>query len=167
MTPTQTVQLVALVRQLWPSMKIDQHTPDAWHATMDDLPFDEALRAVRHLARTRSGYVMPADIRRRIAAEAGLLPPTEAEALTAAAVVAGSQGAGASRLHPATYEAYRAMGGPTAFDAPPAVIRPQWARVWAAVATKHEEDVLAGDLGAAIEQRRALPAAPTPDADTA
>lgn len=163
MTPTQTVQLVAIVRQLWPSMKIDQHTPDAWHTALDDLDLADALAAVRYLARTRSGYVMPADIRRQVAAAAGLLPPTEAEALAAAAEVAGAQGLGASRLDPVTYEAYRAMGGPTAFDAPPSVIRPQWARIWSTVAAKHEDALLAGDLGAAVESRRAIAsAAPDP-----
>lgn len=163
MTPTETVKLVAIVRQLWPSMKIDEHTPDAWHVTLDDLDLADALAAVRHLARSRSGYIAPADIRRRVAAAAGLLPPTEAEALNDASNVAGQQGLGASYLDPVTYRAYRAMGGPTAFDAPPAVIRPQWARVYAAIADKHVEELLAGNLGAAVAERRALTAAVPPE----
>jgi hypothetical protein len=154
MTPTETVRLVAVIRQLWPSMKIDSHTPDAWHLTLDDLHIDDALTAVRHLARARTGYIQPADIRRQVAAAAGLLPPTEAEGLTAAAAVAGAQGLGASKLHPAVYQAYRDMGGPTAFDAPPSVIRPQWGRVWAEVVRRHEDELLAGDLGAAVETTR-------------
>jgi hypothetical protein len=161
-TPTETVKLVALVRQLWPSMRVDEHTPDAWHLALDDLALQDALQAVRHLVRTRSGYIAPADIRRRIAAEAGLLPPTEAAALDAAVNVAGAQGLGASQLEETTYRAYRAMGGPTAFDAPYSVIRPQWARVWSAVAAKHEEDLLAGDLGAAVERQRAITASEEP-----
>lgn len=160
MTPTQTVQLVAVIKQIWPSMKIDDHTPDAWHVILDDLAIDDALAAVRRLARTRSGYITPADIRRQVAATAGLLPPAEAEGLTAAAAVAGSQGLGASKLHPVVREAYRAMGGPTAFDAPPSVIRPQWGRVYAAALAKYEDTLLGGDLGAAVAERRAITAAP-------
>lgn len=160
MTPTETVKLVAVIRKIWPSMKIDEHTPDAWHIVLSDLPLDAALSAVNHLARTRSGYIAPADIRRQVAAAAGLLPPTEADALQAAAYVAGSQGAGASRLDPTVREAYRAMGGPTAFDAPPSILRPQWARVWASVVAKREDELLAGDLGAALTERRALTAEP-------
>lgn len=161
MTPTQTVKLVAIIRQLWPSMKVDEHTPDAWHVILDDLAFDDALAAVRHLARTRSGYIAPADIRRQVAAAAGLLPLlTEAEALQEASNVAGQQGYGASNLDSATYHAYRAMGGPTAFDAPASVLRPQWARVYAAVAERQIEELLAGDLGALVAQHRAITAAP-------
>lgn len=158
MTPTEAVKLVGIIRQIWPSMKIDQFTPDAWHIALDDVTLVDALAAVRHLARSRTGYIQPADIRRRIADAAGLLPPSEAEALAAAANVAGQQGAGASKLDPVTYEAYRAMGGPTAFDAPPSVIRPQWARVFAAVAARHEEQLLSGDLGKAIASRLAITA---------
>lgn len=156
MTPTEAVKLVGIIRQIWPSMKIDQFTPDAWHMALDDVSLEDALAAVRHLARSRGGYVQPVDIRRRIAEAAGLLPLTEAEALANAAQVAGNQGAGASKLDEVTYRAYRAMGGPTAFDAPPSVIRPQWARVWSDVAQRYEEELLSGDLGRAVEVSRAL-----------
>lgn len=160
MTPTQTVQLVAIISEIWPSMKLGSHTPDAWHTVLGDLPYADAVAAVQHLARTRGGYIAPADIRRQVAAAAGLLAPNEAEALADAAEVAGRQGLGAMHLHPVTYEAYRAMGGPTAFDAPASVIRPQWARVYAAVVTRHEDALLTGDLGTAIRQRRAIAPAP-------
>lgn len=156
MTPTEVVKLVGVIRQIWPSMKIDQYTPDAWHMALDDVSFEDALAAVRHLARSRGGYVQPVDIRRRIAEQAGLLPCSEAEGLAEAARVAGNQGVGASKLDPVTYRAYRAMGGPTAFDAPMSVIRSQWARVWSDVAQRYEEELLAGDLGRAVEARRAL-----------
>lgn len=156
MTPTEAVKLVGVIRQIWPSMKIDQYTPDAWHMALDDVSLEDALAAVRHLARSRGGYVQPVDIRRRIAEAAGLLPRTEAEGLANAANVAGNRGAGASKLDPVTYRAYRAMGGPTAFDAPMSVIRPQWARVWSDVAQRYEEELLAGDLGREVEARRAL-----------
>lgn len=155
-TPTEAVKLVGIVRQLWPSMKVDQYTPDAWHMVLDDVSIEDALAAVRHLARSRSGYIQPADIRRRIAESVGLLPCSESEGLQAAAEVAGNRGSGASKLDPVTYRAYRAMGGPTAFDAPPSVIRPQWARVWADVTKSYEEELLAGDLGRAVESRRQL-----------
>ena len=84
------------------------------------------------------------------------MPPLESEGLAAAAEVAGNRGAGASQLDPVTYRAYRAMGGPTAFDAPPSVIRPQWARVWADVSRQYEEELLSGDLGLAVASRRQL-----------
>lgn len=156
MTPTETVRLIAIVRQLWPSMKMEAHTPDAWHLILDDVTLDDALGAVKHLAKVRSGYIAPADIRRQIASVYGLLAPTEAEGLAAAAHVAGQQGVGGRQLHPVVYAAYRAMGGPTAFDAPPSVIRPQWGRVWAECIREHEELVLGGDLGQQVEFKKQL-----------
>lgn len=156
MTPTETVRLIAVISQLWPSMRLDEHTPDAWHVVLDDITLDDALAAVRYLARARTGYIQPADIRRQIAATAGLLPPSEAEALTAAARVAGLRGEGGRALHPAVYQAYRAMGGPTAFEGPPTIIRPQWARIWADVIRRYEDQLLAGDLGHAVDQARKL-----------
>lgn len=161
MTPTEAVQLVAIVRQLWPSMKIDEYTPDAWHVVLDDLDLADALKAVRHLARSRSGYIMAADIRRRVAAEAGLLPLPEAEALNAAARVASLKGVGTSNLDIVTQQAYRDMGGATAFDAPMGVLRAQWAKVYNAIAEPYVEELLAGDLGATVAQQR-LMAAPPP-----
>jgi hypothetical protein len=156
MTPTETVKLVKVIRSLWPSMRLDEHTPDAWHVVLDDITLDDALSAVRYLARARTGYIQPADIRRRIADAAGLLPPTEAEALADAARIAGLRGEGASKLHPATYRAYRAMGGPTSFEGPPTVLRPQWGRIWADVTRRYEDELLSGDLGHAVEQARKL-----------
>lgn len=163
MTPTETVRLVSVISQVWPSMKIDSHTSDAWELIFDDITLDDALDAVRHLAKVRTGYITPADIRRQIATTYGLMPPIESVGLSRAAEVAGKQGEGASKLDPVTYAAYRAMGGPTAFDEKQAIIRPQWARVWADCARDHEEKLLSGDLGAQIEKirRPALAADPT------
>lgn len=160
MTPPEAVQLVRIVRQLWPSMKIEEHTPDAWHMVLDDIELGDALKAVRHLARSRSGYIAPADIRRRVAAEAGLLPLAEAEALNAAARVASLKGVGASGLDLVTQQAYRDMGGATAFEAPMGVLRAQWAKVYHAIAEPYVEELLAGDLGAVVAQQRLMPAPP-------
>ena len=161
MTPPEAVQLVRIVRQLWPSMKMDDFTPDAWHIVLDDIDLDDALKAVRHLSRSRSGYIAPADIRRRVAAEAGLLPLPEAQALTAATRVASDRGVGASKLDIVTQQAYRDMGGATAFDAPMGVLRAQWAKVYNAIVEGYTEELLAGDLGAVVARQR-LMAAPPP-----
>lgn len=156
MTPTDAVRLISIIKPLWPSMRLDEHTPDAWHVVLDDITLADALAAVRHLAKARTGYIQPADIRRQVAASVGLLPPTEAEGLAEAARVAGLRGEGARNLHPVVYQAYRAMGGPTSFEGLPTIIRPQWARVWADVVRRYEDELLAGDLGHAVEQARKL-----------
>jgi hypothetical protein len=166
MTPSETVRLVGVISQVWPSMKLDSHTPDAWSLIFDDVALADALDAVRHLAKVRTGYISPADIRRQIATTHGLMAPSEAAGLAAAAAVAGRQGEGASKLDPVTYAAYRAMGGPTAFEEKQAIIRPQWGRVWAECLREHEDRTLSGNLGELVEatRRTAITAAPAPTA---
>ena len=62
MTPTQTVQLVALVASVCPSMRMEETTADAWHALLADLDHDDARAAVLRLGR-RQRYIAACDIR--------------------------------------------------------------------------------------------------------
>jgi hypothetical protein len=162
MTPTETVRLVAEISQIWPSMRLGTHTADTWHPLLADLAYPDALAAVHALGKAQTGYIDPAAVRRQAADTAGLLPPSEGDAFQAVVRVAGDGGRGASALHPAAYDAYRQMGGPTAFDAPPSIVRPQWGRYYAPAAAAHERQLLAGALGTAIEtvRRGELEAAP-------
>jgi hypothetical protein len=150
MNRVETIELVAAIGEIWPAMKLTANTPKAWQPLLDDVDQADALHAVRTLAMSRTGYISPADIRRQIAATAGLLAPDEADALRQAAAVAGDHGTGASKLHPAVHAAYRALGGATGFDAPPEILRPQWGRAYRDATRRHEEQLLAGDLTAAI-----------------
>ena len=67
MNPTETVALVRLVRRIWPSMRIEEQTPDAWHPLLEDIPLEAAMTAVRAIAKRSGAYVAPADIRREVA----------------------------------------------------------------------------------------------------
>lgn len=163
MNNTETVALTALITQIWPSMKINAYSADAWHPVLEDLPYAIAEHAVLILAKSHSGYIQPYDIRRQAAKSAGLLAPDEADALQMALDVAGNSGAGASLLPPAVKDAYWAMGGSQGFLALPGVLRPQWGRVYRDCVIAREEQLLAGDLGAAIENSR--PAAITTTAE--
>jgi hypothetical protein len=162
MNNTETVALTALITQIWPSMKLNAYSADAWHPVLEDLPYAVAENAVLILAKSHSGYVQPYDIRRQAAKAAGLLAPDEADALQMALDVAGNSGTGASLLPPAVKDAYWAMGGSQGFQVPPGVLRPQWGRVYRDCVIAREEQLLAGDLGTAIENSRpaAIAAAP-------
>jgi hypothetical protein len=149
-----TVKLAALVAQLWPSMKLNEYTADAWHPAMSDLSYADAEQAVYYLARGKTGYIQLYDIRRQVAKSAGLLAPEEAVALQMAVKVAGSMGDGAGALPPAVRDAYWAMGGSQGFASPPAILRPQWGRVYRDCVAAQEEDLLTGDLGKSIENAR-------------
>lgn len=164
MNNTETVALTALITQIWPSMKLNTYSADAWHPVLEDLPYAIAEHAVLILAKSRSGYVQPYDIRRQAAKTAGLLAPDEADALQMALDVAGNSGAGASLLPPAVKDAYWAMGGSQGFLAPPGVLRPQWGRVYRDCVIGREEQLLAGDLGMAIENSRPAAIAAAPEA---
>lgn len=65
MTPTETVQLVAFVSQISPAQKLDEFTADSWHELLDDLPFGDALAAVKRVGR-RQPFIAPADIRAEV-----------------------------------------------------------------------------------------------------
>lgn len=164
MTPTETVRLIAEITQLYPSMKINDYTSDAWHPVLEDLTFPDALAAVHSLARTKTGYIAPFDIRHQAAKSAGLLPIAEAEALQMATRVASNEGIGARALPEPVQTAYWRMGGAPAFGASPGTLRPQWGRVYREAAEELEHALLGGDLGTAIEAKRhaALETARTP-----
>ena len=154
MTPREVVQLVGIVSQIWPSMKINEYTADAWRPLLEDLGYPDAEQAVSALAKTRPGYITVYDIRRQTAKAVGLLPPHEAEALQMAVKVASDLGVGAGKLHPAVGAAYWNMGGSPGFAAPSGVLRSQWAKVYAEACEQIELALLGGDLGVAIEAAR-------------
>jgi len=162
MINAETVALTALITQIWPSMKLNEFSADAWHPILEDLPYANAEHAVLILAKSHPGYIQPYDIRRQSAKTAGLLAPDEADALQMALDVAGMQGAGAGMLPPAVKDAYWAMGGSQGFATLPAVLRPQWGRVYRDCVTAREEQLLAGDLGLAIENSRPVAIAAAP-----
>lgn len=168
MNNAETVALTAVVSQIWPSMKLNAYSADAWHPVLADLPYAVAEYAVHQLAKSHPGYIQPYDIRRHAAKTAGLLAPDEADALQLALDVAGARGAGANMLPPAVKDAYWAMGGSQGFAALPGVLRPQWGRVYRDCVAAREEQLLGGDLGLAIENSRpvAITAAPEqPESD--
>jgi hypothetical protein len=156
MTPSQVVALVGIVSQVWPSMKINEYTADAWRPLLEDLAYPDASAAVAALARTRSGYIDPAAIRHQAARTAGLIAPPEGDAFQMATKVASAGGRGVGRLHAAVQDAYWQMGGATGFEAPPGVIRPQWGRFYGPAVAEYERNLLGADLGAAIEARRRM-----------
>ena len=154
MKPTETVELVGMITQIWPSMKLNQHTAKAWHMVLSDLPYDIAQQAVANLAKSRIGYIGVADIRRQAAADAGLLAPEEGDAYDMAAKVGLNSGTGARMLPGPVQDAYWQMGGAQAFEDPIGMVRSRWNKVYATCVTKRETALLTGDLGVAIETRR-------------
>lgn len=171
MNRSETVKLVALISQIWPSMKINEFTADVWHDLLEDLDPADAKNAVTTLGRTRSGYIDMHDIRYQCADTAGLLPPDEATALQMAVTVAGNLGTGARMLPPAVREAYWDMGGSQGFAAPRSVLRPQWAKVYRTCCERIERELIGGNLGAAIEHQKRQQltggSAPRPSTDVA
>lgn len=71
MTPTETVNLLRMVAAACPAMRIEEHTPEAWHLILGDQQFTDAVQAVRKVARAQT-WIAPADLIaaiRRIRAE--------------------------------------------------------------------------------------------------
>lgn len=52
MDVAEATALLAYVKQVKPSQRIDEFTADAWADVMDDVPFDAAMKAVRVVLRS-------------------------------------------------------------------------------------------------------------------
>lgn len=160
MKPTETIELVATITQIWPSMKINQFTAKAWHLVLSDLPYDAAEQAVANLAKVKIGYIGVADIRRQAAEDAGLLDAEEGIAFDMAAKVGLNSGVGARMLPGAVSDAYWQMGGAPSFEGDAFMVRARWNKIYAACCEKRNKELLSGDLGAAIATARTAIAAP-------
>jgi hypothetical protein len=155
MNSKETTKLVALIAQLWPAMKINEFTADAWHMVLSDLPMDVAQTAVANLAKAKLGYIGVADIRHQAAEDAGLGHVEEGIAFDMAAKVGLNSGTGARMLPGAAQDAYWQMGGSQAFEGDAAMVRSRFNKVYAACCEKRTKELLSGDLGTAIAAVRA------------
>lgn len=162
MKPTETVELVGMITQIWPSMKINQHTAKAWHLVLADLPYDAAEQAVANLAKFKQGYIGVADIRRQAAEDAGLLPVEQGIAYDMAAKVGLNLGTGARMLPGPVQDAYWQMGGAPAFEGDAQMVRARWNKIYDACCEKRQKELLSGDLGASIAAARASVAIEAP-----
>ena len=81
MKPTETVQIVRLIRALCPQQHIDEYSADAWHEVIGHLDFGAARNAVIAVKHSQP-FVDPSDIVRHV--RTGKRPDsrTVAEALT-------------------------------------------------------------------------------------
>ncbi|MBS2548819.1 hypothetical protein KGQ19_18290 [Catenulispora sp. NL8] len=71
MTPSETVKLLRMVAAACPAMRIEEHTPEAWHMILGDQTFADCVQALRLVAREQT-WIAPADLIaaiRRIRAE--------------------------------------------------------------------------------------------------
>lgn len=154
MNNRETTKLVGLIAQLWPAMKINEFTADAWHPALADLTLDDATTAVYALVKGRPGYISVYDIRHQVAEAAGLLPIEEGIAYDMAAKVALNFGTGARMLPGPVADAYWQMGGAPAFEGDAAMVRSRWNKIYAACCDKRNKELLAGNLGAALRTAR-------------
>jgi hypothetical protein len=162
MNNKETAKLVGLIAQLWPAMKINEFTADAWHMVLSDLPLDVAQTAVANLAKAKLGYIGVADIRHQAAEDAGLLYVEQGIAYDMAAKVGLNAGTGARMLPGPVGDAYWQMGGAPAFEGDAAMVRSRWNKIYDACCEKRQKELLSGDLGASIAIARASAAIDAP-----
>lgn len=151
MTPEQAGSVVRVLEAGWPR----EMTPETALVYMDgigDLPYDDAQRAVRWLVRVCEFRPSVAEIRREVAQQAGLLPPSLEEALGQArrwaewrAQRAWSNGNGYESVQPATHDVVVKVCRGLSVDASD----PTWVHVFRAAYKEavvgEERRVLAGD----------------------
>jgi hypothetical protein len=82
MNAAETTRALRLATAMSPHITLVPQTRDAWLVVLADVTLDQALTAIAAHYATSTNWVMPADIRRHVAAELGLLPPTWDQAQT-------------------------------------------------------------------------------------
>lgn len=80
MTPAETLAVLDLVTAYSPVVKLNAGTPAVWAHSLADVTRDQAAAAVHAHFQTSDEFITVATVRSHVAAELGLLPPTEAEA---------------------------------------------------------------------------------------
>ena len=111
MNREETARLLVLIESLDHRHRFTAQQVTAWQVVLDDVPLDLATEAVIEHYRSTHYAALPGDIRRRAAANAGLLAPPEVVAWAHAKRVAQAEGEGRRSLHPAIREAYDVLGG--------------------------------------------------------
>lgn len=147
MTPSEAVQLLAVVSAAWPQARVGEGTVQAWHQVLGDLPSEAVRDALLALARTNTHPPSAAEIRRRVAADAGLLSPDEDEAWQLANAVARAEGVGRRELPEAVKMAYDAVGGAHALATQAGVtMRAQFRDFYRQARQRTDDQTLADDL---------------------
>lgn len=154
MTPQQTVDLMRLVTQCSPAMRLAEGTPAVWHRLLADLPFEAACNAVIAHYATERRFITPADIREGVARAADLLAPDEDLAWLEAQSVATNEGIGRGQLHPAVERAYQALGGAWGINSGQAgTVRAQFRDAYRAARDRHDREVLGGLMDERLVER--------------
>ena len=155
--PSQTVRLLAIVQAATPAMRMTEMTPDVWHELLADVPFEAAQAAVYRHTKTSGAYLAPSDVRRLVAEDAGLLPPSTEEALRLAQKWANDQGEwgpvhgrptpSTSPTCPSRWEVAALLGSHFIAQSPSGVVHKRFEQAYRSVVERHVAQVLASDLG--------------------
>jgi hypothetical protein len=161
-TPNEVLDLLETVAGYTPGMRVADASAAVWHHQLRHVPAAEAHAAVHAHFATETRWVMPADVRRRVAAARGLLPP-DPEAAYAQAVAMNRWLALRSgpepRTHPAVMAACRTVGWST-LDAPDGVAHQRFVDAYRpAAAAAVERAAAAGpaEVEADLRASKALP----------
>lgn len=155
MTLDETVRVLAVVVSLWPQMRLEAATPDAWHHVLGDLPAADVEAAVIRLGRVQERPPSTATIRREVARAAGALAPDPDAALQSLLDVTAHDGEGRSTLHPTVRGLYDALGGCRGIrDASPGTLRAQFRDLYAAASERHDRGILGGGALAPMLEAR-------------
>lgn len=145
MTPTETTKIITLVRAFAPQQRlVDEYTVlvPAWHAVIGDLPYDAVERAViAHYRTATDPWITPGQIRRRVAADAGLLAPSEQDAWMLAQQWV-RRAVRLDELPSAVGLACQAVGDVLRSDAPDGVRHAAFRDAYRSAASRHDDRTL-------------------------
>lgn len=183
MNPTETIKLLRLVAGYHPGFVIGEQVPAVWCEALADVDAADATRAVHQHYAVAGPWITVADIRRRVVAARGLLPPDPEAAYAQARRMntwldrrVGPE----PEIHPAAIAAAREIGWST-FDGLEGVAHRRFVEAYGPVSTAAAEKALTTPLPVLLAEAHApkalpggsgvepepLPEAPVADVDPA
>ena len=158
MTPDETIELLTLIAGYYPTMRAIDETAPVWHAALADVPNRAALDAVNRYCRTETRFIQVSDIRRVVAEDAGLLPPSAdvayIQAMQFNTWLDHQDAATRPDIHPAAETAGRSAGWNNLRDSSPWESRRLFAAAYEHRAEQARVAVLTADLAEQIAAAR-------------
>lgn len=66
MNAAETTRLLAIAASLWPAMRLEEHTAEAWSLVLADVPYADAAEALKALALSSTFPPAVADVMREV-----------------------------------------------------------------------------------------------------
>lgn len=153
MESREAAALVAVIAAAYPTWPASRETVAIYVDALADLDARDVSDAIAEIIRTEERWPAVATIRRRVAARAGALAPSPAQAWEEIRSISSAGGSPGDVSHPAISEAVRTIGWwDLCRSTSPETIRAQFLRIYEDCQRRHDSAILSSQsAGTALE----------------